>query len=207
MIAAILCTPSVMLKGRIATVTSTMISSPMLRKLRPFVGICQIFGLVPFSMELDPKTGGFLKFAFSFKKFVSWWYIFLSNLQVANFVFMISANIGRSKATLKDGESEFPIAVTLLLLATKLLYLVQVLMTKILALRYKRFRRVISLIQEVERQFSEMMLPRSIIDKDTILLRTVIGIFIIIFMVMIQCVFCKFDCFRIGRYTIILFDH
>lgn len=46
-------------------------------KLRPFVWMCQFFGLFPFVMEIDPQTKLFKKFFFSWKKPVTWWFVFI----------------------------------------------------------------------------------------------------------------------------------
>lgn len=157
-----------------------MMSSMTIRKLRPFVTICQIIGLVPFSMKMDPKTGGFIEFNYSLRKFISWWYIFMGIIQMADYIFVMSVSLIASKsgATLT--------AAAVLLKATQFLYALQILLVKIAPIRYKRFRRIVNLIREVEQHFS-VMLPGSIVNnRDTIVSRTVIGILVIVFMVVIN---------------------
>lgn len=152
-------------------------SSMTIRKLRPFITICQIIGLVPFSMKMDPKTGGFIEFNYSVKNFVSWWYNFVGIVQTTGFFFVMLIGVIDSKPSIT------PIAVTVLLKATQFLYLLQILLAKIVPIRYKRFRRIVNLIIEVEQHLSTI-LPGSIINnKDTIVSRTFIGILVIVFMV------------------------
>jgi len=130
-------------------------------------------------MKMDPETGGFIEFNYSFKKFVSWWYIFLGIVQTTGFFFVMLIGVIDSK------PSNTPIAVTVLLKATQFLYALQILLAKIVPVRYKRFRRIVNLIIKVEEHLSSI-LPGSIINKDTIVSRTVIGILVVVFMVYIE---------------------
>lgn len=152
-------------------------SSTLISKLRPFVKICQINGLIPFSMELYPNTGRFLKFTFSFKKFVSWWYIFLAIFQVSMTLGIGFVATGKSIDIQKtEGKSQLPKPVFVLMLFTNLLSLIQFFMGRGILLRYKRLRKIIALIKEVEQYLIEEM-PYNHYEKnkDSIITRTIFG--------------------------------
>ena len=51
--------------------------------LGPFLRLCQISGLVPFRMEIDPQTKQFQRFVFSYFHPITVWYV-LSNILAMN---------------------------------------------------------------------------------------------------------------------------
>lgn len=63
-----------------------MASPVLIAKLRPLIIICQIYGLIPFSMEMNSVTGRFQRFTLSLKHFPSWWYAFVLVVQVTCYV-------------------------------------------------------------------------------------------------------------------------
>jgi len=127
---------------------------------------------------MDPDTGRFLKFTFSFKKFVSWWYIFLVIFQVSMTLGVSLVATGRISIDIHKTErkSELPTTVFVLMLFTNLLSLIQFFMGRGILLRYKRIRKVITLIQEVEQYvIDEMPHKKYEKNKDSIIMRTIFG--------------------------------
>lgn len=105
---------------------------------------------------------------------------------MGDYIFIVSSNIRKSSKTISssEGESrEYPLLCPSYCFAQRCYFFMQVLPVKIVSLRYNRLHRVINLMKELERHFLEIMLPRSITNKDVIYLRTVMGIFIIFFLV------------------------
>lgn len=150
-----------------------MSPSLLITKLRPFVLICQINGLVPFSMEMDPVTGRFLKFTFSYKKFVFWWYAFVAIFQVS---VVLCFSLMSSGINIKTGEeSGLSTIVVALTLVTRALYMIQVFLARIILLRYKHLRKAIALIREVEAYLIEEI-PHHHSKKDYIVFRTIVGL-------------------------------
>jgi len=132
-------------------------------------------------MELDPVTGGFLKFTLSYKnKFISWWFAFVAIFQVS---VILCFSLMSSGIYLKnEEESGLSTIVVALTLITRVLYMIQVLFVRIILLRYKRLRKAIALIREVEQYLMEEM-PHHHSETDSIILRTIIGTILAFFSV------------------------
>lgn len=153
-----------------------MSSSVLIAKLRPFILICQIYGLIPFSIEMDPLTGGFQRFTLSLKHFASWWYVFMVFVQFTCYVISVVLR-GKNMTTAEDlGVSPIILSLTS---ATQVMYWIQVSLSRIDVLKVKRWRRVITLILEVEEHLSEVVRD----SKDSIFLRTILGVLITTIMV------------------------
>ncbi len=144
-----------------------MSSSVLIAKLRPFILICQIYGLIPFSIEMDPLTGGFQRFTLSLKHFASWWYVFMVFVQFTCYVISVVLR-GKNMTTAEDlGVSPIILSLTS---ATQVMYWIQVSLSRIDVLKVKRWRRVITLILEVEEHLSEVVRD----SKDSIFLNLVV---------------------------------
>ena len=153
-----------------------MSSSVLIAKLRPFILICQIYGLIPFSIEMDPLTGGFQRFALSLKHFASWWYVFMVFVQFTCYVISVVLR-GKNMTTAEDlGVSPIILSLTS---ATQVMYWIQVSLSRIDVLKVKRWRRVIALILEVEEYLSKGVRD----SKNSISSRTILGALIITIMV------------------------
>lgn len=156
--------------------------SLIITKLRPFVIICQINGLVPFSMEMDPLTRRFVRFSFSYKKLVSWWYAFGTIFQVM----VVGIGLVWSSIGVKTGEeSGLSTTVVALTVVRNALYMIQILYAKVILLRYKRLRKAIALIQEAEQYLVEEV-PQHLYKGNSVLLRTIIGIILTFFLVLLH---------------------
>lgn len=151
-----------------------------LKQLKPFVRVCQISGLIPFTMETDPETKEFLKFGFSLKSAPALWYFTLLLLVILSFTIpmaTLSSNISSIYENAVDNLNLSTVGL-LLLGATQLSYAVLFNIKRVTVLRYKHFRRAVALVKEVEQHLSD--LPQC---KNTVILRTVIGLIIAVFMV------------------------
>ena len=69
-----------------------------LKKLGPFSLFCQILGLLPFRMQIDPQTNRLKRFPFSFRRPPIWWFIFLKILP--GLVFAIELYFSRTSVKL-----------------------------------------------------------------------------------------------------------
>lgn len=153
-----------------------MASSILITKLRPFIIICQIYGLIPFSMEMDPVTAGFQRFTCSLKNFVTWWYACVLVVQVTCY---LSSMVFEMKFATNAKESGVSSTVLILSVGTQLLYMVQIFFCRIVVLKFKRLRRVITLIHEVEQHLKEVLEN----SKDSILQRIILGVLFVVIMV------------------------
>ena len=165
-----------------------MPSSILIAKLRPFIIICQVYGLIPFSMEMDPDTGGFQKFTVSPKKIASWWYAFVFILQVT--CYLISMILRAKNVTKAEDLGVSPVVLSLTA-TTPMMYMIQVFFSRIVVLKLKPLRRVITLIQEVEQHLWKIVQH----SGDTLLPRSILGFFFATIMV----------CLNIDLFAIISF--
>ena len=155
-----------------------MPSSLLFRKLRPFILICQINGLFPFSTESDPNTAGFRRFVFRIRNFIVLWYFLVTVFQVVGYILLLMSWISKKNT---EVESGLPTAVSILLVSTQIVFSFQIFMCRIDVLKYKRFQRLIHLlIEEVEKHFFDLM-PDS--RQDSIYARTLVGIIFTLFTV------------------------
>ncbi len=148
-----------------------------LNALRPFVRLCQIIGLIPYTMELDPETKSFQRFSFSFKSFPARWYSIVLVTQICGLV------VGG--ATLKNyyqsdiyTDMHLPIVIVLLQGATSFTLFLILIIKRGVVFCYRPLRRVVELLVEVDRHLRD--LPEC---KNTILMRTIIGFLISIALV------------------------
>lgn len=148
-----------------------------LNALRPFVRLCQIIGLIPYTMELDPETKSFQRFSFSFKSFPARWYSMVLVTQIVGLV------IGG--ATMKNyfqsdlyADMHLPIVIVLLQGTTSFTFFLILVIKRGVVLCYRPLRRVVELLVEVDRHLRD--LPKC---KNTILSRAIIGLVISITLV------------------------
>lgn len=142
----------------------------LITKLRPLIVICQIYGLIPFSMEMDPITGEFQRFTFSLKKAVAWWYVVVFIFQVTCYLITV---VSRGKNETEAENLEVTGIIWGLTIANQIMYMAQISFSRFVVLKFKRFRRIIAWIHEVEKDLSEVVLNNS---GDSIVLRAILGI-------------------------------
>ncbi len=140
-----------------------------LKDLRPFVHLCQIIGVIPYSMELDPETKAFRRFNFSIKSIPAWLYIIALAAQVFGLLVTVVLVLRYYKS---DGFSDLnlPIVVALLNGSTQFIYIFFQTFKRGIVLRYQTLGRIVSQIKEVDRHL--MNFPDC---KNTVLRRTIIG--------------------------------
>lgn len=160
-----------------------------LKQLKPFVRVCQISGLIPFTMETDPETKEFLKFGFSLKSATALWYFTILFFVIISFILpsttLSSTNMSSIYENAVDNMNLSTVGL-LLLGATQFSYMILFSIKRVTVLRYKHLRKAVALVKEVEQHLSD--LPQC---KNTVILRTVIGIIIAVVMVHIFSFYCK----------------
>jgi len=150
-------------------------------ELRPFVGLCQACGMIPYSTEHDAITNKFAGFALSFHRLVTWWFclIFISQLVCVGVMIQFAASMTHEIST--DGD--IPMTLTILIsVISSLSHLVQFFFSRWVVFRHRKLRNVVEMVQEVERIFQEEFIAQR---KGSIRLRFVIGFSLIISIVSI----------------------
>ena len=117
--------------------------------LRPYVSLCQACGFIPYVMERDSKTKRFVKFNFSWRNSITWWFIALacSQLAFSSIVNKISANMtGKS-----NGKEETPVTVRILMVVMFFCYVIQLIIARrIVLLQHVRLQNIVKLALRVE---------------------------------------------------------
>ncbi len=140
-----------------------------LKKLVPFVLLCQFFGLIPFTIVMDPETKEFLHFGFSLKTVPALWYFTLLAAQLLVVTFPISTMPNIMNSDLLR-ELNLSTAALVLLVAYQLSLVLLFFTKRVSVLRYKHLRRAVALIKEVEQHLSDH--PKC---KNRVVRRTIIG--------------------------------
>lgn len=149
-------------------------------QLRPFVGFCQACGMFPYTMEQNLITNKFVKFTFSFSHLTTWWFFLIFLLQP---VTMVAISYMSNDAPSRDllARRDMPITVTILLAVTGISAIVELLLSRWLALQYRKLRNAIQIVQEVEKLFGEKLIATK--DKNSITRQLVIGFILVVSMV------------------------
>ena len=124
-------------------------------QLRPFLRVCQFVGMIPFRLEIDPETNEFLRFSFSFKYPITWWYILLTVLDLCSFC--ISAICSRSaKIFIEHGNAAFTssspllVVISVLMLFTLLVNLFMGMGSRLIPLRHSMLMEILQHIGKVD---------------------------------------------------------
>ena len=142
-----------------------------LKQLGPFIRICQLSGLIPFTMELDSKTGKFHRFRFSWRHYVTWYYLAVWILQVAGFVSMILAGNHYTKSDeFRAGTNSLSIGIIITTFFSAVFNILFFLLTKAITFHHAAIGRAAAFIREVEEHLIE--LPEC---KNSVLSRTFFG--------------------------------
>lgn len=146
------------------------------KELRLFVRLCQITGLIPYSIEYDPKTGQFERFSFAWRKFLTWWYVGILVLQ-GSIAINNTVQVYRSLQTQfsASGTKYLPTAVVILSGSSQLFYFAIVVIVRVTVVRYSRLCKAIQLIREVEQHLQNRRLSNKYDCKNTIAHRAIIG--------------------------------
>ncbi len=151
-----------------------------LKQLKPFVRLCQISGLIPFTMETDPETKEFIKFGFSLKSAPAVWYFTILFVVILSFLIPTSTLSINFSSIFENVVTNMILSTVgvLLLGASHFSFMILFNIKRVTVLRYKHLRRAVVLVKEVEQHLSD--LPHC---KNTVKLRTIIGLTIAILMV------------------------
>ena len=124
-----------------------------LEKLSPFISVCQVCGMLPFSMEYEPATKEFKKFAFSFRHFITWWYILIILLHLVAFPYVLGNLAGNLLRELSSDRS-IPVTVSIVASVTSVGFLAQLLLCRWIVFRhYRRLRNAVEAVKAVKRIF------------------------------------------------------
>lgn len=140
----------------------------VLKKLIPFVRICQFFGLVPFTIIMDPETREFVRFGFSWRSVPALWYFFLLAIQMMVITLPVSTMPNMMDSDLFRELNLSPAAIVLLLVDQ--ISLVILFVTKRLTvLRFNHLRRAVALVKEVEQHLSDLPKCRNRVVRRTLM--------------------------------------
>lgn len=126
-----------------------------MNQLRPFLRICQFVGMIPFRLEIDPETDEFLRFSFSFKYPITWWYILLTVLDLCSFcISAISSRsvkifIEQSNAVFTSTSSLLDVISTLMTF-TLIVYMVIGIGSRLIPLRHSVFTEILHCVKTVD---------------------------------------------------------
>lgn len=118
-------------------------------QLRPYVSLCQACGFIPYVMERDSKTKRFVKFNFSWKYSITWWFIGLACSQLA--FPLIMNQISAIMSGKSNGKEETPVTVRILMVVTFFCYVIQMIIALwIVLLQHVRLQNIVKLALRVE---------------------------------------------------------
>lgn len=126
-------------------------------RLRPFVWICQVFGVFPFYMETDPHTQRFIKFSFSFKNLVTWWFFFILSLQAVFLVFDVLASWQMLTQGIKSYD--VPLLIVVFLAVEFMFMYIFVFVTRYVTLKCSRVGRAVLLLLKVHQEIDADNFP------------------------------------------------
>ena len=150
-----------------------------LKDLDPMIRICQIIGLFPFRMELDPVTGQFVRFIFSWCHYVTWYFFALIFLQVGMGVIGFWGQKQFVSSNLFDSSfQQLPTSVLVLVGVSVFTYFLLLIVVKIVVFRYTHLSKAIELFRKLDQ-----LLPEMSYNKNTIRKRTLIGCIITVILV------------------------
>lgn len=145
-------------------------------QLRPFVGLCQACGMIPYTIENNSITNKFSRFTFSLKHRTTWWFTCILAFQFVSMCltgYYYSEN-GPDKLS---SDRSLPITVNILFAVNSYGTFIQLLLSRWIVMRYRRLRVVVEAVQEVERLLGEKFLAQ---HKSSLTTRFFIGFTIIL---------------------------
>jgi uncharacterized membrane protein (Fun14 family) len=169
--------------GTITTIMSVF------EELRPFVGLCQACGMIPYSMEHEVINNKFIGFTLSFNRLVTWWFclIFILQLLCTGVLIQVSTSLTQEIITDRD----IPMLLTIVVGITSFFHLVQWFLSRwVVFIHYSKLRNVVEIVQEVERLFQEKFIAHHM--RSSIMLRFIIGFILVNAMVSINAIVVKF---------------
>jgi hypothetical protein len=125
-------------------------------KLRPFLVFCQLFGVIPYSVETEefPAKTKFKKFSFSLRHPVAWWFFFLCTFTVVVSCWdfkMIWNVLHEDDGVLRSHVSRI---ISVFVLQEHIFYIALMVMSRYVIIKYVCFRRIVYFLQKIN---SELM--------------------------------------------------
>lgn len=120
---------------------------PDLKLLRPLVSYCNLTGLFPFYMEIDPVSNSFKRFTLSFHKLHVWWFALVVILQAALSVYALYSIVNAFE-NLKETCSSVLMQISFITLVITIA--VAFVAPKIFFFSYRRIEKACLLIKEVD---------------------------------------------------------
>jgi hypothetical protein len=126
--------------------------------LRPLVSLCQACGMIPFTIEENKISKKFVRFTFSFKHRSTWWFMGIFLMQFVLVAMMVKLSVSILDGLIND--KNVPMTVTILSGITMFSYTAQILLSRWIALNYRKLRKAVEALQEVERLFGEKFIEQ-----------------------------------------------
>ena len=120
---------------------------PDLKLLRPLVLFCNVTGLFPFHMEIDPLTKSFSRLSLSFRKVHFWWFISVAIMQATLFSYAIYSLLAGFDQIEKIFQGPI-MKIGLIVLAIALAVVIAA--PRIFFFSYRRLQEACLLIKEVD---------------------------------------------------------
>ncbi len=153
-----------------------MLMMSVFDKLSPFISICQACGMIPFTIVRDPATNTFAKFSFSFQHIITWWSLLVCGLHLM--VPIVLINLSGNLVYELSTDRSLPITITIVTGVTTVCFLSQFVICRWIVFRhYRRLQNAVKAVQKAERVLN---LSHTLLYKNSISKRIVIGIIVII---------------------------
>lgn len=122
-----------------------------LEQLGPFVSLCQACGFMPYTIEYDSTNKKFLRFRFSFRHLITWWFIILLVLQLVCPHVMNKKPITSYVTDIVE-DQKAPITVSILAGVTIFCYVSQFLLCRWMILfNYRRLQSAVKIAKKIEK--------------------------------------------------------
>jgi gustatory receptor len=126
-------------------------------QLRPFVSLCQACGLIPYTIENNLNTNKFARFTFSFRHRTTWWFFLILILQLVVVIGIMYLALTRVDDL---AEQNMPITISILFIISWFIFLDQFFQSRWIMLHYRKLRKAVEAVLEVERLFGENMIAQ-----------------------------------------------
>ncbi len=147
-------------------------------QLRPFVGLCQACGMIPYTIENNLITKQFSRFTFSLKHRTTWWFTCILAFQFVS-ICLVSYYTANGPENISTDRS-LPITVNVLYTVYSCGTFIQLLLSRWTVMRYRRLQVVVEAVQEVEKLFGEEFIAQ---HKSSLTTRFFIGFILILTLV------------------------
>ena len=146
--------------------------------LRPFVWLGQLSGFLPFRMEVEPETGKFLRFRFSFRHPLTWFYISTKIM----FLLSLYWHVGSEDLPWADASGEGMMLIRICTTFYSISLVVTELVVPLIVLRCRRLGNAVELIRTTDATLESMGAKAT--GGDGVIRRTWIGLLLMLFSVM-----------------------